>query len=1103
MTPPPAAPDVAALVDEFIRQLHAGESPDPDALVLAHPRHAAELEEQLHTALRVYREVQSLPRIGRYRLTAQIGAGGSAVVYRAIDTSTHRTVALKVFRPACRTDRFEQDARLLLKLKHPHIARFLDAGIAEGRPYIALELIEGGSLAARLSSGVRYAPAEAARLVRKLAGAIEYAHGQGVIHRDLKPGNVLIDAAGEPQLIDFGLARDLTVPGLTQSGDVLGTPQYMAPEQVRGGSNRAGAPTDVYALGAVLYELLTGRPPFAATDPVELARRITEEAPARPARIDPEVPPTLEAVCLRCLEKEPADRFPAAAELARALQLWEEGQSQRVWLPSRAGRVRRWWRRQKPWVRRTVLAAGLLVVACGVLGWSAWTYRVQADADRREAALAAESAELDRRAAALVQEQLVQESLIRARSEVRGALARGWRALQQGRMGRLAEVGESLAVVGRSWGELPPREQNPARFEARALFAMALAAHDVETTPPAVFRLPGGYPNFWAAAVHPDGGWLALGTRTRPLRLDVGSQLPPDEVQAPALGEPRPRLAFDPAGRWLAFSAASGFQIWDGELRRPRPLADLEPATGVVALDLAFTPDGAELRGCFSDGTVKRWRTRDWAKVGGWALPPAFEPPTAARFSPSGNRLAVGNARGRIAILDESGPAPGPPPPDVRSGVQAVAWGPDELTLAAGFGEGRVLVWDPDGRVRELTGQFTSGVESLEYSPDGGVLCAGRTHREGVVWDAAGKPLLTGPFAVAGFSRDGRSVALAAAQKVGLGRWVAPGAIRTLRGHRAAVGKLACSADGSRLATLDTSYECRVWDPADGRPAATFPLPAGGFYPANSGLALSGDGRLLAYASGGREKSWVLVRDLGTGRVAGPWELPGAFEYLAAVGGDRFRLVREEFVPYSEVVQSVLYELDATHGPRRVGVIRPARPGDTRRYFEGLLTEDGRYYFWCGPREPRSAARVAVADLDDRRVIFERPLPLPPVGDPGLEPDPGRRGVLLHAPDPTLFRLPTGSRPLTREEVAVSTQRERPLLHDWPRLLRQGLVSFDGEPQIGMTAGTFVPEEAIEVVFPFPDDRRFAWSDRNGVVLVADLEALSRAVTDFERRTFR
>ena len=257
---------------------------------------------------------------GDYELLDEIARGGMGVVYRARQVSLDRQVAVKMMRPgllASETEiqRFRAEARTAASLQHPNIVAIHEVGEFEGLHYFSMDLVEGPSLAA-LVREKPLAPTEAARHVRTLAEAVGYAHSKGVLHRDLKPSNVLLDAAGRPRITDFGLARP--IDGEAEGGaKVVGTPAYMPPEQAAG-VQELGPASDVYSLGAILYELLTGLPPFRGGQ-AEVIRRVKEEKPAAPRALNPDVNRDLEAICLRCLEKDPARRYSSAAELAEVL----------------------------------------------------------------------------------------------------------------------------------------------------------------------------------------------------------------------------------------------------------------------------------------------------------------------------------------------------------------------------------------------------------------------------------------------------------------------------------------------------------------------------------------------------------------------------------------------------------------------------------------------------------------------------------------------------------------------------------------------------------------------------------------------------------------
>ena len=300
-------------------------------------------------------------RFGDYEVLEEIARGGMGVVFKARQTSLNRTIALKMLlsgqlASAAEVQRFRIEAEAAAHLDHPHIVPIYEVAEHDGQLYFTMKLIEGRSL-----TGFHASPQEAARIVTAVARAIHYAHQRGIIHRDLKPGNILLDAEGHPYVTDFGLAKQLQTDGkLTQTGAIMGTPAYMPPEQASGKTGEVTILADVYSLGAVLYELLTGRPPFQAGTPLDTLLQVMDKDPEPPRKLNPRLDRDLEAVCLKCLQKDPHQRYASAAELADDLERWQRGEPTRA-RPPTTWQALRFWLRQNVRAALWVLAVGLLL----------------------------------------------------------------------------------------------------------------------------------------------------------------------------------------------------------------------------------------------------------------------------------------------------------------------------------------------------------------------------------------------------------------------------------------------------------------------------------------------------------------------------------------------------------------------------------------------------------------------------------------------------------------------------------------------------------------------------------------------------------------------
>jgi tRNA A-37 threonylcarbamoyl transferase component Bud32 len=436
--------------------------------------------------------VEGLPAyVGGYQVLAEVGRSGMGVVYKARHTGLGRLAAVKMLlsgRYATAEDqiRFQIEAEALARLRHPDVVQVFEAGRHDGRPFLALEWVDGGTLE-RLVRGPALSPVVAAGLAERVARAVHFAHTCGVLHRDLKPANVLLAADGAPKVSDFGLAKLVDGAGAgrdgpTATGWVLGTPSYVAPEQARGGAP-AGAAADTYGAGAILFALLTGRPPFDGPSAPTVLRAVMDEAAPSVRRLRPGVPRDLATICERCLEKDPRKRYATTADLADDLRRWREGR------PIAARPVPAW---ERAWLaaRRPFAAAmaatALLALAAGggVAGWQ-WREAVRArdSAERREGEAVAARALAEQREGEAVAARRLAELREARRAVEKGLLlcdrwdvVLGLEWLERGRQGAETAGDADMAAVARA---------NLAAWSARVPAAGATASRADLT------RLPG------------------------------------------------------------------------------------------------------------------------------------------------------------------------------------------------------------------------------------------------------------------------------------------------------------------------------------------------------------------------------------------------------------------------------------------------------------------------------------------------------------------------------------------------------------------------------------------------------------------------------------
>jgi WD40 repeat protein len=820
----------------------AGERPEPadyldrfpgSAGILMGLLDATEAETERAAVANVAPQV---PRLPGYMIVEELGRGGMGVVYLARQQRLGRTVALKMILAADQGSteavaRFLAEARLIARLKHAHIVEIYQVGDQDGRPYLELEYLEGGSLADRLR-GTPWPARQAAELVRAIATGIGAAHRLGIVHRDLKPANILLAADGTPKITDFGLAKGIGLEtGLTRSDAIIGTPAYMAPEQAKGQGRDAAPAADIHALGAILYELLTGLPPFRAATALETLERVRSAEAIPPRRLEPKLPRDLETICLRCLEKEPHKRFETAEELADELGRFLDGQPIRSRPIGRGKRLWRWCLRNKAVAVASGLAILALATATAVsLFFGIASYR---SSERLRVALD----ESRRLSASLAQDR--GQALCEQGDLSRGVLWLG-RSLELAGLVDAPELRRGIRASLGAWC----REVHPLR---------AILRHEADVS---------------AIAMSPDGALAATGCADGSVRLW-------DTATAALVGSlsphPGPVRLVEFRGDGGAILSAGG----DGPtLIRRREASDriLTPVSlghPGGALVATFRPDGRAVLTGGRDGSARVWDADDGRPVG----PPLDHgaPVLVATFSPDGRSALTGDEDRRVRLWDLATGRSVWTAGDHRGAVRAVAFSPDGRTIATGCDEATALIRDAGtGRARGAPLRHSAGVLAVTFSPDGALLLTASRDWKARLWrvatgEEAGHSLgHLGPVEAAVFSPDGRLV-LTGSRDSTARLWeaetflpVGPPLI-----HAGPVTAIAFGPDGRTALTTDGSRFPRLWEIRAERPS-TRNLPYEGWI---NCAALSDDARRIALAATDQP---ARVFDAGSGQPAGP-----------------------------------------------------------------------------------------------------------------------------------------------------------------------------------------------------------------------------------------
>lgn len=948
---------IQSILHAYLQAVDAGKAPDQEAILRQHSDLADELRaffadqeklNQMADSLRTQGPsrpesepptIDSAPRpgsslgtvryFGDYELLEEIARGGMGVVYKARQVSLNRMVALKMILKgelanAADVQRFLHEAEAAANLDHPNIVPIYEVGQHEDQHYFSMKLIEGGSLAAKVP-GLVPDPDAAARVLATAARAVHHAHQRGILHRDLKPANVLIDSEGAPQVTDFGLAKRFEGDrGQTQTGAIIGTPAYMSPEQARGDKVLTTA-ADVYSLGAILYELLTGRPPFSGATPLETIRQVVEREPERPRVINVTAVRDLETICLKCLEKEPAKRYGSAETLADELERWLRDEPI---LARPVGAAERAWR----WCRRNPAVAALtatVVVALVVGTLVASYFAVQANERARESDRRLYVAHMH-----LIQQAWNDNHIARlselldglrpARTggiDLRGFEWHYWRRLCDDDLltFRTPSVGVHCIVYSPDGRQVATSSGGGRIYLPEwKMWPGEIVLWDAETGKE-LRQLRGHNGKVASLAYSPDGRRLVSGAEDGTVKLwDVATG---DEVfTCPWEAIGITSVAYSPDGKLLASAgddpvgkAGDGgikpadfglIKLWDAQ--SGRHIRTIKAHAHSIT-SLAFSPDSQWMVSTSgpdsaSPGEIKLWNVRNGQGIR--SLNGHSGLVYRAVFSPDGSRLASAswdstikiwdahtgkeerrcNPRGRashlafhpdgnflvyshgsgLSILNAN---TGEEARSFRGRGGPIAMRPDGRRLAGLSWDGAVKVWDPAvDQEGQVLADDADQLSSLAFSPDGRRLASVEN-----VWvkvrdeDTGRVQQVFDGFGKVVFSHDGQRLAAGArdfGRAILIHDLAASRPPLTLEGHRETTTSLAFSPDGQLLAS-GANDGVKLWDATTGKELRALHE----HFLEDTQVAFSPDGkRLAARCADARQVARIVVWDPHTGR---------------------------------------------------------------------------------------------------------------------------------------------------------------------------------------------------------------------------------------------
>jgi WD40 repeat protein len=715
--------------------------------------------------------------------------------------------------------RFYTEARLLAKLNHPGIVQVFDVGEQESQHYFAMALVEGDSLAGQIKRGL-LAPLEAAALVERVAEAIACAHHHGIIHRDIKPANVLLDADGQPKVTDFGLAKMVQEDScLTATDQVLGTPSYMAPEQAAGKAKEIGPSADIYSLGALLYCLTTGRPPFQATSITQTLKQVQEQEPLSPRQLNRHVSRDLETITLKCLEKQPRQRYASAQALTDDLRRLREGKPIRARPVGQTERAWRWCKRN-PALACSLVGILAVLLAATAIAWDS-ALRARSDAQR------------------IASEKTVSDALLNV-AEIKLA-QQAWKDAQ---IGLLRERLDGL--------EARQGLQDQSSFELRYLKGLCrldlctLSGHDEAiqsiafsrdgrrlasaggeiivwdlSTEQAALRLSGHEAPVTSLAFHPDGRRLVSASEAGTIKIwDVctgqgtlllsGKRNPiysialsPDGEKVAFVSRPLDKYAMPVPGEVMVRSLQTGSETMMAEVKN------------TAVLCLAFSPDSAGLAGGAADGSVRIWNAK--TGEGTCRLRGHSDHVRGVAFAEDGKRLASASHDRTVKVWDLATKQALTTLYGHARQVMSVAFNRAGDRLASASKDRTVKVWHASSGKELLTLRgHTSGVNHATFSPDGRRLASGGDDQTVKIWDVSQQDTKilygnAGPVHDITFTSDGSRVAAACGGAVKVWETGSCFEVYGFEGYPGSFFSAAWSPDGQLLAAANLDRTVKIW----------------------------------------------------------------------------------------------------------------------------------------------------------------------------------------------------------------------------------------------------------------------------------------------------